>query len=59
MTPVLGYDETVLFETPISVLKLIIALTFGSNLRETAVRNAALPSLKTTAKPPIRGEYSI
>jgi hypothetical protein len=34
-------------------------LTFGSNLNEAAVRNAARPSLRTTANPPTRGEYSI
>lgn len=34
-------------------------LTFGSNLSEAAVRNAARPSFRTTANPPTRGEYSI
>jgi len=34
-------------------------LTFGSNLNETAVRNAARPSFRTTANPPTSGEYSI
>lgn len=33
-------------------------LTLGSNLRVEAVRKAALPSLRTTAKPPTSGEYS-
>jgi hypothetical protein len=36
-----------------------LTLTFGSNLNEAAVRNAARPSLRTTANPPTSGEYSI
>lgn len=34
-------------------------LTFGSNFNDEAVRTAALPSFKTTAKPATNGEYSI
>jgi hypothetical protein len=34
-------------------------LTFGSNCREKAVRKAALPSLRTAANPPTKGEYSM
>jgi hypothetical protein len=36
-----------------------LTLTFGSNLNEAAVRNAARPSFRTTANPPTSGEYSI
>jgi len=40
-------------------MKCRMKLTFGSNLNETAVRNAARPSFRTTANPPTNGEYSI
>lgn len=36
-----------------------ILLTFGSNFKVVAVKNAALPSLRVIPKPPTRGEYSI
>lgn len=36
-----------------------IKLTLGSNLRDDAVKNAALPSFNTMANPPTKGEYSI
>lgn len=39
--------------------KYVAELTFGSKLTVDENRKAALPSLKTTAYPPMSGEYAI